>query len=194
VIVLIDNYDSFTYNLVQMMADQGAELNVYRNDAVDVAGIEAMAPDGLVVSPGPCTPNEAGISVEVVRHFSGRLPLLGVCLGHQSVAAAFGATVSNADRIMHGKVSSVTYDETELYRGLDNPFTAGRYHSLSVVRDTLPAELIVDATSEDGEIMGMHHAEHPTYGVQFHPESVLTPAGAKLLGNFLGIVERHAEG
>jgi len=184
-IVLIDNYDSFTYNLVQMMASQGADIRVYRNDAVTVDAVDAMRPTAIVVSPGPCTPREAGISVEIVRRFSGRLPLLGVCLGHQSIGFAFGAVVSNASRIMHGKTSDVTHDGSALYRGMKNPFQAGRYHSLAVQRDTLPAELIVDATSEDGEVMGMRHATHPTYGVQFHPESVLTPSGKRLLRNFL---------
>jgi anthranilate synthase component 2 len=184
-IVLIDNYDSFTYNLVQMMASQGGDIRVYRNDAVTVDAVEAMRPTAIVISPGPCTPREAGISVEAVRRFSGRLPLLGVCLGHQSIGFAFGGVVSNAGRIMHGKTSMVTHDGSALYRGMKNPFPAGRYHSLAVKRETLPGELIVDASSEDGEIMGMHHATHPTYGVQFHPESVLTPGGKRLLRNFL---------
>ena len=194
-IVLIDNYDSFTYNLVQILASQGADLKVFRNDEVSVDEIEKLTPEGIVVSPGPCTPNEAGVSVQVIRAFSGRLPLLGVCLGHQCIAAAFGATVSGASRIMHGKTSMVEHDKTDLYRGMKNPFSAGRYHSLSVLKDTLPDELIADATSEDGEIMGMHHREHPTYGLQFHPESVLTPGGKRLLRNFLHIVEswRNAE-
>ena len=188
-IVLIDNYDSFTYNLVQTMEGQGAELRVFRNDEISVADVVAMRPDGIVISPGPCTPREAGISVELIRTLSGRLPILGVCLGHQSIGVAFGAVVSNAQRIMHGKTSMVVHDGTGLYRGLKNPFPAGRYHSLAVIRGTMPAELIVDATSEDGEVMGLHHREHATYGVQFHPESVLTPAGKRLLRNFLQIVD-----
>jgi len=191
-IVLIDNYDSFTYNLVQIMTSQGADLRVFRNDETTVAAVAEMKPAGIVLSPGPCTPREAGVSVDLVRHFSGRLPLLGVCLGHQSIAVAFGATVSNAKHIMHGKTSQVHHDESPLYHGLKNPFPAGRYHSLAVVRETLPPELLVDATSEDGEIMGMHHRVHPTFGVQFHPESVLTPAGKRLLKNFLQMVERAA--
>jgi len=191
-IVLIDNYDSFTYNLVQIMTSQGADLRVFRNDETTVAAVAEMKPAGIVLSPGPCTPREAGVSVDLVRHFSGRLPLLGVCLGHQSIAVAFGATVSNAIHIMHGKTSQVHHDESPLYHGLKNPFPAGRYHSLAVVRETLPPELLVDATSEDGEIMGMHHRVHPTFGVQFHPESVLTPAGKRLLKNFLQMVERAA--
>ena len=188
-IVLIDNYDSFTYNLVQVMASQGGALAVFRNDEVTVEQVVAMKPAGIVVSPGPCTPEKAGISVELIRKMSGVVPVLGVCLGHQSMAVAFGAVVSNAKRIMHGKTSMVTHDKSDLYRGMKDPFPAGRYHSLAVLRDTLPPELIVDATSEDGEIMGMHHASHKSYGVQFHPESVLTPGGKRLLRNFLQIVE-----
>jgi anthranilate synthase/aminodeoxychorismate synthase-like glutamine amidotransferase len=193
-IVLIDNYDSFTYNLVQMMASQGADIRVYRNDAVAVDAVEAMRPTAVILSPGPCTPREAGISVEAVRRFSGKLPLLGVCLGHQSIGFAFGAVVSNAGRIMHGKTSMVQHDGSALYRGMKNPFPAGRYHSLAVKRETLPPELVVDATSEDGEVMGMHHVTHPTYGVQFHPESVLTPGGKRLLRNFLVLCGEIKEG
>ena len=187
-IVLVDNYDSFTYNLVQMMAAQGADMRVYRNDAVTPDAIAAMRPAGIVISPGPCTPKEAGISVEAIRRFSGHVPILGVCLGHQSIGVAFGASVEGAKRIMHGKTSQVTHDRSALYRGIKSPFPAGRYHSLAVVRATLPPELVVDATSEDGEIMGMRHRDHPTYGVQFHPESVLTPSGKRLLRNFLQLV------
>ena len=187
-IVLIDNYESFTYNLVQMMASLGADIRVFRNDAVTVEAVEAMDPDAVVISPGPCTPKEAGISVALIQRMSGKIPVLGVCLGHQSLAVAFGATVSNAKRIMHGKVSPVRHDGAGLYKGMGNPFQAGRYHSLAVIKDTLPPELVADAFSDDGEIMGMHHVSHQTYGVQFHPESVLTPAGKKLLRNFLDIV------
>jgi len=188
-ILLIDNYDSFTYNLVQILAGQGADLKVFRNDEITVEEAEKLAPDGIIVSPGPCTPKEAGISVELIRRFSGRIPVLGVCLGHQSIGVAFGATVSNAGRIMHGKTSNVTCEPDGLYRGMKSPFVAGRYHSLAILRDTVPACLIVDATSDDGEIMGVHHREHPTFGVQFHPESVLTPTGKRLLRNFIQIVE-----
>ena len=187
-ILVIDNYDSFTYNLVQMMASLGGDIRVFRNDAVTVEAVEAMAPAGVVISPGPCTPKEAGISVELIKRMSGRVPLLGVCLGHQSLAVAFGATVSGAKRIMHGKVSQVRHDGQGLYKGLANPFPAGRYHSLAVIKETLPPELVPDAFSEDDEIMGMHHATHPTFGVQFHPESVLTPTGKRLLRNFLDMV------
>lgn len=188
-IVLIDNYDSFTYNLVQTMAGQGGDLRVFRNDEITVEEVEGLKPAGIVVSPGPCTPREAGISVQLIQMMSGRIPILGVCLGHQSIGVAFGAVVSNAQRIMHGKTSMIVHDGTGLYRGMKNPFPAGRYHSLAVIRSTMPDELVVDATSEDGEIMGMHHRVHATYGVQFHPESVLTPAGKRLLRNFLQIVD-----
>ena len=190
-IVMIDNYDSFTFNLVQMMGALGADLKVFRNDAIDLAGIENLHPEAIVISPGPCTPREAGISVDTVRRFSGRLPLLGVCLGHQSIAHAFGATVAAAGRIMHGKTSQIRHEGGPLYAGLKSPFPAGRYHSLAVVRNTLPPEMIPDAFSEDEEIMGMHHATHPTFGVQFHPESVLTPGGKRLLRNFLEIVAAY---
>jgi anthranilate synthase/aminodeoxychorismate synthase-like glutamine amidotransferase len=191
-IVLIDNYDSFTYNLVQTMATIGADIRVFRNDAVTVDEVEAMQPDAVVISPGPCTPKEAGISVELIRRMSGKLPVLGVCLGHQSLGVAFGATVSNARQIMHGKVSQVRHDGQGLYKGLSNPFPAGRYHSLAVLKSTLPPELFADAFSEDEEIMGMHHVSHATYGVQFHPESVLTPSGKRLLRNFLEIVAANS--
>jgi anthranilate synthase/aminodeoxychorismate synthase-like glutamine amidotransferase len=192
-ILLVDNYDSFTYNLVQMMAAQGADMRVYRNDAITPDEIAAMQPRGIVISPGPCTPREAGVSIAAIRRFSGHLPLLGVCLGHQSIGMAFGATVAGAKRIMHGKTSMVTHDKSPLYRGMKNPFPAGRYHSLAVIRETLPPELVVDATSEDGEIMGMHHVSHQTFGVQFHPESVLTPGGKRLLRNFLQIAGEVGE-
>jgi anthranilate synthase/aminodeoxychorismate synthase-like glutamine amidotransferase len=190
-IILIDNYDSFTYNLVQVMMGQGADIQVFRNDETTIEAVIEAAPAGLVISPGPCTPKEAGISVKLIQKMTGKLPVLGVCLGHQSVAAAFGATISNAQSIMHGKTSMVHYEVSPLYRGMKNPFPAGRYHSLSVVKETLPAELIVDAWTADGEIMGMHHVEHPTYGVQFHPESVLTPSGKRLLRNFQLLVENE---
>ncbi|MFT5239331.1 MAG: anthranilate synthase/aminodeoxychorismate synthase-like glutamine amidotransferase [Candidatus Promineifilaceae bacterium] len=190
-ILVIDNYDSFTYNLVQVFAAQGADVKVVRNDDISVDGIASLKPDALVVSPGPCTPNEAGVSVAAIRAYSGSLPILGVCLGMQSIAVAFGATVSHAQRIMHGKTSQVSYDASPLCTDLGNPFQAGRYHSLAIVPDTLPATLVVDAQADDGEIMGIHHVSHPTYGVQFHPESVLTPEGPELLGNFLKLAASH---
>ncbi|MEI7881396.1 MAG: aminodeoxychorismate/anthranilate synthase component II [bacterium] len=192
-IVLIDNYDSFTYNLVQMMSAIGADIRVFRNDALTVEAVEALKPEALVISPGPCTPKEAGISVELIRRMSGRIPVLGVCLGHQSLGVAFGATVSNAKRIMHGKVSQVRHDGQGLFKGMSNPFQAGRYHSLAVLKETLPPVLIANAFSEDDEIMGMHHLTHQTYGVQFHPESVLTPTGKRLLRNFLDIVSEKRD-
>ena len=192
-IVLIDNYDSFTYNLVQMMACQGGDMRVFRNDETSVEEVVSLEPDGLVVSPGPCTPNEAGISVDLIKRLSGKVPVLGVCLGHQCIGAAFGGIVSNAGRIMHGKTSRVKYDKCDLYEGLKNPFVAGRYHSLAIMKERLPDELIVNARSEEGEIMGVRHREHVTYGVQFHPESVLTPGGKRLLKNFLLIV-KEAQG
>ena len=187
-IVLIDNYDSFTYNLVQMMSVIGADIQVFINDAITGEGVEALKPEAVVISPGPCTPKEAGISVELIKRMTGRIPVLGVCLGHQSLGVAFGATVSNAKRIMHGKVSQVRHDGHGIFKGMSNPFQAGRYHSLAVLQETLPPELIANAFSEDEEIMGMYHVTHQTYGVQFHPESVLTPTGKRLLRNFLDIV------
>lgn len=184
-LVLIDNYDSFTYNLVQIMAGQGASIKVFRNDETDVPAVQALNPKAVVISPGPCTPKEAGISVELVKKLAGKVPILGVCLGHQSIGVAFGATVSNASRIMHGKVSMITHDKSPLYRGIKSPFPGGRYHSLAVIRNTIPPELVVDATSEDGEVMGLRHKDYHLFGVQFHPESVLTPSGKRLLRNFL---------
>lgn len=192
-IVVIDNYDSFTYNLVQMMGSLGADINVYRNDCISVEELDAMAPSGIVISPGPCTPAQGGISIEAVRHFFKHIPILGVCLGHQAIAAAFGANIVNAKRIMHGKTSLVSHDATPLYEGIKDPFPAGRYHSLAVERDSLAREFLIDATSEDGEIMGIRHESLPVHGVQFHPESVLTPSGKRLLRNFLGIVQRSME-
>lgn len=187
-IVMIDNYDSFTYNLVHAFGSLGAEIKVFRNDVVSVDGVIRMRPEAIVISPGPCTPKEAGISVELIRKASGRTPILGVCLGHQSIGEAFGAKIIGAKAIMHGKTSMITHNGQGLYAGLKNPFIAGRYHSLAITRESLPAELLVEATSEDGEIMGIKHRSHPTYGIQFHPESVLTPSGKRLLRNFLDLL------
>jgi len=186
-ILVIDNYDSFTYNLVQYMGELGADLAVYRNDRITVEDIRDMKPDKIVISPGPCTPDEAGISVEVVRSFSGEIPILGVCLGHQSIGSAFGGRVIRAPRLFHGKTSEIYHDDRTIFRGLANPFTATRYHSLIVERETLPDCLEISAWTqdEDGVIMGMRHREHQTEGVQFHPESILTSEGKKLLDNYL---------
>src|ERR1035437_10556748 len=172
-IAMIDNYDSFTYNLVQMRGGLGADLRVFRNDATTVDAIEALAPDAVVISPGPCTPEKAGISVALIRRLSGRVPLLGVCLGHQAIGAAFGARVAGARQIMHGKTSLIHHTGKGLYQGLKNPFVAGRYHSLAIMRACLPPELVIEATSEDDEIMGLRHSQQATSGVQFHPESIL---------------------
>jgi anthranilate synthase component II len=186
-IVMIDNYDSFTYNLVHAFGALGVEVKVFRNDKVGVEEAIRIQPAAIVVSPGPCTPKEAGISVELIRRASGRVPILGVCLGHQSIGEAFGAKIIGAKAIMHGKTSLVKHNGQGLYAGLKNPFIAGRYHSLAIARETLPAALIVEAETEDGEIMGIRHKSHATYGIQFHPESVLTPSGKRLLRNFLDL-------
>ena len=184
-VVVIDNYDSFTYNLVQYLGEIGATSHVVRNDAIDVEGLGELEAMALVISPGPCTPAEAGISVEAVRRYAGTLPILGVCLGHQSIAVAFGGRVVAARELMHGKTSMIRHEGTDVFSGLPNPFEATRYHSLAVAADTLPAELLCTAEADDGEIMGMRHAEQLVFGVQFHPESILTKVGKTLLGNFL---------
>ncbi|MHB8093528.1 MAG: anthranilate synthase component II [Candidatus Aminicenantales bacterium] len=188
-IAVIDNYDSFTYNLVQALGALGADVRVFRNDDPELSDFTALGASGLIISPGPGTPREAGISVDLIRKFSGLLPILGVCLGHQAIAEAFGARIVRAGRIMHGKTSLVDLGKSPLYEGIRSPASCGRYHSLAVRPDSLPAELEADAMSDDGEIMGLHHASHPTYGVQFHPESILTPCGKRLMRNFLKIVE-----
>jgi anthranilate synthase/aminodeoxychorismate synthase-like glutamine amidotransferase len=184
-IVMIDNYDSFTYNLVQYLGEMGEELRVFRNDAVTVEEVMAMAPDRIIVSPGPCTPNEAGISVPLIRAAAGKVPLLGVCLGHQSIGQAFGGEIVRAERLMHGKTSPILHRGEGVFRGLPSPFEATRYHSLVIRRETLPDCLEVTAETEQGEIMGVRHRELPVEGVQFHPESVLTEHGKELLRNFV---------
>ncbi|MCX8073247.1 MAG: aminodeoxychorismate/anthranilate synthase component II [Candidatus Binatia bacterium] len=184
-LLMIDNYDSFTYNLVQYFAELGADVRVVRNDAVTVEEIASWQPKQIVISPGPCTPAEAGVSVAVIQHFAGKIPLLGVCLGHQSIAAAFGGRVVRAARLMHGKTSEIFHDGRTIFLGLPNPFQATRYHSLLVEESTLPACLEVSARTAEGEIMGLRHREYIVEGVQFHPESILTVAGKQLLQNFL---------
>ena len=184
-VIVVDNYDSFTFNLVQMLRELGAEVDVFLNDAVDVAGVRARRPDGVLVSPGPCTPNEAGASLAVVGEMGREVPVLGVCLGHQSIGQAFGGRVVRARRLMHGKTSPIVHDGRTLFEGLPCPFEATRYHSLIVERDSLPACLEVSAWTSEGEIMGLRHRELPVEGVQFHPESVLTGEGKRLIGNWL---------
>jgi anthranilate synthase/aminodeoxychorismate synthase-like glutamine amidotransferase len=184
-LLVIDNYDSFTYNLVQALGMLGADIKVVRNDKATVEEMASWKPGHLLVSPGPCTPGEAGISVDAIRHFAGRIPVLGVCLGHQSIGVAFGGKVVRAKRLMHGKTSMITHDGKGVYRGLPNPFEAMRYHSLLVDKATLPDCLAVTAWSEQDELMGLRHREFPVEGVQFHPESIMTPEGINLLRNFL---------
>ena len=184
-ILLIDNYDSFTYNLVQYLGELGADLKVVRNDAIDVAGVRALVPAAIVISPGPCTPREAGVSVALIREMAGKVPILGVCLGHQCIGEAFGAKVVRAWRLMHGKTSPVFHDGKTLFEGLPNPFEAMRYHSLVVEPDSIPPCMEVSAHTPEGEVMGVRHREHFIEGVQFHPESIGTAEGKHLLRNFL---------
>ncbi len=184
-LVMIDNYDSFTYNLVQHLAEMGGSVAVYRNDALTVERLAELDPAGIVISPGPGRPETAGISLSVIERFSGKIPILGVCLGHQAIGMAFGGQVIPAKRLMHGKTSTVTTDGQGIYNGIKKPFQAMRYHSLAVSRDGLPDCLTVVSESEDGEIMGLRHEDHPTEGIQFHPESIMTPVGKRLLRNFL---------
>ena len=186
-ILVIDNYDSFTYNLVQYLGELGTDVRVFRNDKITIPDIEALAPDQLLISPGPCTPREAGISVDTIQHFAGRLPLLGVCLGHQSLAYAFGGEIIRAERLMHGKTSMVHHDGKTIFQGLPNPFEATRYHSLIARRSSLPSDFEISAETVEGEIMGIRHKPTGAEGVQFHPESILTTAGMDLLRNFLAL-------
>ncbi|HET6410931.1 MAG TPA: aminodeoxychorismate/anthranilate synthase component II [Anaeromyxobacter sp.] len=184
-LVLVDNYDSFTFNLVQLLGELGARIEVFRNDELDVAGIRGRRPDGLVLSPGPCTPDEAGVTLPAIAALFGELPILGVCLGHQAIGQAFGGRVVRNTRIVHGKSSPVHHRGRGLYAGLSMPFEAGRYHSLVVERESLPGCLAVSAWTAEGEIMGLRHRRLPVEGVQFHPESILTPQGKRLLANWL---------
>ncbi len=186
-LLVIDNYDSFTYNLVQYLGELGAEVVVKRNDAIGVEEIGQMAPSAIVLSPGPCAPAQAGISVETIRRWGSEIPILGVCLGHQAISEAYGGRVVRAGQVMHGKTSNVVHDGSGVFRGLPSPMQVMRYHSLIVERDTLPASLVITARAADdpNEIHGVKHREHPVYGVQFHPESVMTPQGKEMLRNFL---------
>lgn len=191
-LLMIDNYDSFTYNLVQYLGELGADVRVYRNDQITLEEIDRLQPERLVISPGPCTPNEAGISIEAIRHLMGRIPILGVCLGHQAIGQAFGGRIVHANRIMHGKTSEIHHRDSDVFAGLPNPFTATRYHSLVIDKQTVPDCLEITAwtENEDGsvdEIMGVRHKELPIFGVQFHPESILTAFGHDLLQNFLNL-------
>jgi anthranilate synthase/aminodeoxychorismate synthase-like glutamine amidotransferase len=186
---MIDNYDSFTYNLVQYISQLGGEVEVHRNDAVTIGQIAAMKPEAIIVSPGPCTPKQAGISVEVIRHFHRYIPILGVCLGHQAIGEAFGGRVIRARQVMHGKTSPILHDGRTIFAGIANPFTAGRYHSLIVERHTLPDCLEISAKTAEGEIMGLRHRSLPVEGIQFHPESILTPSGRRIIRNFLTLLK-----
>ena len=191
-LLMIDNYDSFTYNLVQYFGELGQEVRVYRNDQIALAQIEELAPDHIVISPGPCTPNEAGISMDLIRSYAGQFPILGVCLGHQSIGQAFGGNIVHAKALMHGKTSMIHHQGRGVFRGLPSPFRATRYHSLVVERESLPDCLEVTAWTEDGDIMGLRHKDLPVEGVQFHPESILTEHGHALLKNFLEIPGKTA--
>ncbi|MFO1399377.1 MAG: aminodeoxychorismate/anthranilate synthase component II [Burkholderiales bacterium] len=184
-LLMIDNYDSFTYNLVQYLGELGADVRVYRNDAITLDGVAALKPERIVVSPGPCTPTEAGISVPLIQRFAGEIPILGVCLGHQSIGQAFGGKIVRAQRVMHGKLSPVTHDDRGVFHGIPSPFAVTRYHSLAIERAHVPDVLEVTATADDGEIMGVRHRQFAVEGVQFHPEAILTEYGKRLLQNFL---------
>lgn len=186
-ILVIDNYDSFTYNLVQYLGELGQEIRVFRNDEIDLDGVAALAPDHILISPGPCTPNEAGISLSLIERFKGEIPILGVCLGHQSIGQAFGGDVVRADELMHGKTSEIAHDGRTIFEGIPSPFTATRYHSLVVRRETLPDCLEISAETADGQIMGLRHRDYVVEGVQFHPESIMTGHGLDILRNFLAL-------
>ncbi|TYS13680.1 aminodeoxychorismate/anthranilate synthase component II [Rossellomorea vietnamensis] len=189
-ILMIDNFDSFTYNIVQYLGELGEEIVVTRNNEINIAEIELLAPDYLMISPGPCTPNEAGISLEAINYFAGKIPIFGVCLGHQAIAQVFGGEVVKAAKLMHGKTSSVSHDGRTLFEGVSNPFQAGRYHSLIVRKETLPDCLEITAETKDEEIMALRHKHLPIEGVQFHPESIITEEGKQLLANFLNTYKK----
>lgn len=189
-ILMIDNYDSFTYNLVQYLGQLGEEVAVRRNDEITLVEIEAMKPEAIFLSPGPCSPEQAGITCDVVRTFHKKVPLMGVCLGHQAIASAFGGRVVRAGRIMHGKTSPILHDGRTIFTGLSSPFPAGRYHSLLVEQESLPDCLEVSAKTDEGEIMGLRHKRWPVEGIQFHPESILTPGGKRIIKNFLNLLDR----
>lgn len=191
-LLMIDNYDSFTYNVVQYLGELGAEVRVYRNDAITLDEVAALRPQQIVISPGPCTPAEAGVSVELIRRFAGTIPILGVCLGHQAIGAAFGGRIVRAGRLMHGKTSPIFHDNRTIFHGLSQPFEATRYHSLLIERATMPACLELSAWTAEGEIMGVRHREFLLEGIQFHPESILTVEGKHLLKNFLDLTQRAA--
>ncbi len=184
-ILVIDNYDSFTYNLVQYLSELGADVKVFRNDKITIDEIRKLAPEKILISPGPCTPSEAGISIDVIKEFAGKIPVLGVCLGHQSIGQAFGGKIIRAKNLMHGKTSEIHHDGKTIFKGLSDPFTATRYHSLIIERDSLPECLEISAWTKDNEIMGVRHREFRVEGVQFHPESILTKSGMSLLKNFI---------
>ncbi len=190
-ILMIDNYDSFTYNLVQYLGEMGHELVVKRNDQITIAEIEELHPDFLMISPGPCSPNEAGISLEAIRHFAGKIPIFGVCLGHQAIAQVFGGDVVRAERLMHGKTSQIRHDGHTVFKGVASPFVATRYHSLIVKRETLPDSFNISAETDDGEIMAIRHQTLPIEGVQFHPESIMTDEGKTLLQNFIDTYQQE---
>jgi len=192
-LLMIDNYDSFTYNLYQYLSELGATVVTIRNDKTTIDEVSSMSPDGIIISPGPCTPREAGISNQVIKSFGSYKPILGVCLGHQCIGDVYGATVDRADEIRHGKTSMVNHNNTGIFTGLPNPFEAIRYHSLEVYRDTIPDSLEVTAWTDQGMVMGLRHKEYPVEGVQFHPESILTPVGHDLLQNFLNLVETYSQ-
>jgi anthranilate synthase component 2 len=184
-LLMIDNYDSFTYNLVQYFGELGEDVRVFRNDQITLAEIDALKPDHICISPGPCSPAEAGVSVDVIKHYAGKVPILGVCLGHQAIGAAFGGKIVRAQQIMHGKTSEITHTDSDVFKGLPSPFTVIRYHSLAIERATIPDCLEITAQTADGEIMGVRHKTLPIYGVQFHPESILSEHGHAMLRNFL---------